>query len=280
MAGTLGRVEEFDSNKDDWQQYVERLEHFFQANDVDGAENKRAVFLSVIGSATYKILRNLLSPAKPGEKSYADLVDTSKHFKPAPSEIVECFRFNSRVRKPGESIAAFIAELRALAEFCNFGDTLEAMLRDRIVCGINGDSIQRRLLSESKLDYAKAMETALNMETAAQSMKTLKNEAGDLSAGGDSPAQPQVNRMGTTPSKSGQSVPTCYRCGICGHAVSKCRVDKNIICHYCQKKGHMQRACKSKSKGVAPMSDTGTQRPKSRVSNQTGGLHGRRVGLR
>ena len=141
MAGTLGRVKEFDGNKDDWQQYVERLEHFFQANDVDGAEKKRAVFLSVI---TYKILRNLFSPAKPGEKSYADLVDTlSKHFKPAPSEIVERFRFNSRVRKPGESIAAFIVELRALAEFCNFGDTLEAMLRDRIVCGINDDSIQR-----------------------------------------------------------------------------------------------------------------------------------------
>ena len=46
--------------------------------------------------------------------------------------------------------------------------------------------------------------------------------------------------------------------------MSKCRVDKNIVCHYCQKKGHMQRACKSKSKGVAPTSDTGTQRPKSR----------------
>ena len=70
------------------------------------------------------------------------------------------------------------------------------MLRDRIVCGINDDSIQRRLLSESKLDYAKAVETALNMETAAQSMKTLKNEATDLSAGGDSPVQPQVNRTG------------------------------------------------------------------------------------
>ena len=102
------------------------------------------------------------------------------------------------------------------------------------------------------------------METAAQSMKTLKNEAAGLSAGGDSPAQPQINRTGATPSNSGQSVPTCYRCGIRGHAVSKCQVDKNIICHYCQKKGHMQRACKSKNKGVAPTSDTGTQRPKSR----------------
>ena len=205
MSGTLGRVEDFDGNKDDWQQYVELLEHFFVANGIDGAEKKRAVFLSVIGPSTYKTLRNLLSPDKPGDKSYASLVDTlSKHFKPAPSEIVE----RSRNRRPGESIATFVAELRALAEFCNFGGTLEAMLRDRIVCGINDDATQRRLLSDPKLDYAKAVETALNMETAAQSMKTLKNKAGDFATGGDSTAQPQVNKTTTTFSKSSKFVYT------------------------------------------------------------------------
>ena len=249
MSGTLGRVEEFDGNKDDWQQYVERLEYFFIANGIDGADRKRAVFLSLIGQSTYKTLCNLLSPDKPGDRSYADLVGTlSKHYKPAPSEIVERFRFNSRIRRPGESIAGFVAELQALAEFCNFGDTLEAMLRDRIVCGINDDSIQRRLLSESRLDYVKAVETTLNMETTVQSMKTLKSKAEGLSTEGDSAAQSQVNKTTTTSSKSGKSVPTCYRCGIRGHAVPKCRVNKNIICHYCQKRGHMQRACKSKDR--------------------------------
>ena len=48
MSGTLGRVEDFDGNKDDWQQYVERLEHFFVANGIDGEEKKRAVFLSPV----------------------------------------------------------------------------------------------------------------------------------------------------------------------------------------------------------------------------------------
>ena len=165
------------------------------------------MFLSVIGPSTYKTLRSLLSRDKPGGQSYADLVDTlAKHFKPAPSEIVERFCFNSRVRRSGESVAAFIAELRALAEFCNFGDTLEAMLRDRILCGINDDSIQRRLLSEPKLDYAKAVETALNMETAAQSMRTLKNKTEGST--GDTPAPPQVNKTSAA-HKPGKSVPTC-----------------------------------------------------------------------
>ena len=83
-AGTLGRIEEFDGSKDcDWQQYVERLEHFFVANGITDAGKKRAVFLSVIGAATYKTLRNIVSPEKPGEKSYEELVaKLSQHFDP------------------------------------------------------------------------------------------------------------------------------------------------------------------------------------------------------
>ena len=37
----LGSVEPFNGCKDDWPQYVERLEHFFVANGVDTAEKGR-----------------------------------------------------------------------------------------------------------------------------------------------------------------------------------------------------------------------------------------------
>ena len=66
-----GRVDEFDIARDvDWPQYVERLEHFFVANGIDDVGKKREVLLSVVGAATYKTLRNILSPEKPGEKTY------------------------------------------------------------------------------------------------------------------------------------------------------------------------------------------------------------------
>ena len=61
-----------------------------------------------------------------------------------------------------------MTELRALSEYCNFGSTLEDMLWDRLVCCINNDVIQRRLLSESKLQYAKAVELTTILETAAE----------------------------------------------------------------------------------------------------------------
>ena len=226
--------------------------NFFDANGIDGAEKKRAVFLSVIGAATYKTLRNLLSPIKPGEKSYLELVDVmTKHFKPTPSEIVERFKFHSRTRRPGESVGVFVAELRSLAEFCNFRDTLEVMLRDRIVCGINDDAIQKRLLAEPALNYEKAVEMAMNMETAAQSMKELKGRADSSTT--HTPPHHQVHRTSATPVSSTSSQvesgpSTCYRCGFRGHTVSQCRADKNVVCHQCGKKGHMRRACRSRQK--------------------------------
>ena len=98
MATTLlDRMEEFDGSKEaDWQLYVERLAHFFFANGITDEEKKRAVFLSVIGAETYKTLRNILSPEKPGDKTYDVLIEKlSRHFRPAPSEIVERFKLHS-----------------------------------------------------------------------------------------------------------------------------------------------------------------------------------------
>ena len=48
------------------------------------------------------------------------------------------------------------------------------MLRDRIACGINDQRIQRRLLAESDLTLAKAMELSLAMESADKDADALK----------------------------------------------------------------------------------------------------------
>ena len=160
--------------KPEWPQYVERLQHFFMANDIVDAEKKRAVFLSVVGPATYKLLGDLLAPAKSGDKSYEELVEVvTNHCNPTPSKIVERFKFHTRFRRPGESVATYVSELRSLARFCKFGSSLEDMLRDRIVCGINNDNIQKRLLAEAKLTYAKALELAQGLETATRNMKEI-----------------------------------------------------------------------------------------------------------
>ena len=68
----------------------------------------------------------------------------------------------------------YIAELKRLAEDCEFGEFLGQMLRDRIVCGINDPRIQRRLLAEREFTYKSAFELAQSMETANQNTNDLQ----------------------------------------------------------------------------------------------------------
>ena len=94
---------------------------------------RRAITLTTIGSESYKTLRSLIAPTKPGETSYRELADKMKsHYSPTPLEIVQCFKFNSRFCNPGESVSTFVSEVHSLAEFCNFNGTLDVMLRDRL----------------------------------------------------------------------------------------------------------------------------------------------------
>ena len=105
-----------------------------------------------MGAKTYKLVRSLVAPEDPKDKSYEDLAKLLQdHFMPKPSAIVQRFRFNARSQQPGETIAMFLAELRHLSEHCEFGITLDEMLRDRLVCGVRDIRIQRRLLAEPKL---------------------------------------------------------------------------------------------------------------------------------
>ena len=229
---TLGKIEEFNKSREDWPQYVERLSYFFLANDIKDAEKQRAVLLAAIGPATYKTLRSLISPRKPGELSYDDLVKTlADHISPAPSEIVQRFRFNSQSRKTGESVATFVAELRAIAECCNFGDTLEVMLRDRVVCGINNAAIQKQLLAEQRLTFKQALDISQGLEAAAHNVKELKTPSATQEVEGVCQIVPKTIQ--------------CFRCGKPGHYAAKCKVPKSVVCRKCGKAGHMQKACKS-----------------------------------
>ena len=67
MAVQFGHVGEFEGRKE-WIQYAECLGHFLMANGITDGDNKRAVFLSVIGPKVYKLLGSLIAPAKPGDR--------------------------------------------------------------------------------------------------------------------------------------------------------------------------------------------------------------------
>ena len=159
----LGSLEKFDLRTDNWLEYVERIEQYFIANAIDTDEKKRGILLTVIGSETYNLLRNLLSPVKPADKTFTQLVDALKaHLNPTPIVIAERFKLYNRVQLPGESLNMYLAELRKMTEYCNFGDFLNDALRDKFVCGMDSSSIRKRLLTEKDLTLEKAVSLAIS----------------------------------------------------------------------------------------------------------------------
>ena len=87
------------------------------------------------------------------------------------------FKFNTRVQQSDEEIGNYIAALPKLAENCNYSDKLDEMLRDRLVCGVHDDRVQRLLLMETNLTWDKAVTIASSHEAADKNVHILKNSA-------------------------------------------------------------------------------------------------------
>ena len=155
---------------------MDRMEQYCIANSV--AEEKRvAVFLTAIGGATYELLRNLLSPDAPKDKSLDELKSTLRaHLKPKSLTIAERFKFYRRTQREGESVADYVVALKELSTHCDFGTFLNDALRDRLVCGLYKEATQKRLLTEAELTFKKACEIAQVMEMADKNASELKSE--------------------------------------------------------------------------------------------------------
>ena len=88
--GLHGVAVAFDPAIEDWLEYVERLSHYFVANDIVSEDKKKAILLNAVRPSTYRLIRTLASPSKVTDLSFEDIVDKARaHFCPKPSPIVK-----------------------------------------------------------------------------------------------------------------------------------------------------------------------------------------------
>ena len=265
---THGKMSPFNASQEPWSTYKERLEFYFTANDITTAEQKRAVLLTVCGSATFQTVKSLVQPDTLATKSYDTLCTVlQNYFSPAPSVTVQRYKFHSRNQNPGESVASYVAELKSIGEHCKFaaptsGTLLEEMLRDRLVCGIRDSRIQRRLLQENSLTFQTAFETAQAMELAARDINDIQSRPHNRPSSSSLQEPVHLVRKHTKP-------PTCHRCGG-QHLAPQCKF-LDAICRACGKKGHIAKVCRSSGKShghtnqKATSSNNGQSKPRHQV---------------
>ena len=236
-APTYGRLGPFRQETDSLKAYVERAKIYFEANDIPQAK-QATVFLSELGEKTYGILRNLMSPDLPKDKSLDQIIEAlEKHYEPKRVVIAQRFHFHRRNQLPNESIADYVAELRRLSTHCNFGATLTEALRDRLVCGLRSDSIQKKLLSMENLTFKSAFDTAQSMEAAVSTTNAMQER--------ESRVVHSLHKIKPQAPKTKGAMQPCYRCGRTNHLPTQCKF-LDATCRSCGKKGHISPVCRSK----------------------------------
>ena len=270
MPRTIGTINPFNEAEEDFDSYCSRVDLYFVANEIEN-EKKVASFLTLGGPKIFGLAKNLLSPKSPASCSYKEIQDALKaHYKPKLIVIYERFKFYSRSQKSGESVADFLAALKALAHTCNFGTTLSDMLRDRFVMGLSNGTTQQHLLAEPDLNFNKAVDMATAREAALRDVKAMGGEpvhkvhsqsklgkAGissskNIHSGGKFTSKPSSSNN----SKGSDAKPKmpCTGCGNF-HWKKDCPF-RNAECHTCKKKGHIKKMCfESRSDKTQPKSN-------------------------
>ena len=130
--------------------------------------------------------------------------------------IAERYRFHRRDQAVGENITDYVAELRKLTTHCKFEETtdfLEESLRDRFVCGLRSEGIRKRLLTENKLTFSKALEIAQSLEAATKDAQLKFSDQAPNGPG-------TVHKVKSPPPK--KTPEACYRCGLTNHKAADC----------------------------------------------------------
>ena len=93
----------------------------------------------------YGVLRNLLAPEHPKDKSFVEVKELLiSYYSPKPSLVAERFKFHRRNQHESKTVAQFVVELQRLALKCEFGTFLEEALRDRLVCKLKACKFRER----------------------------------------------------------------------------------------------------------------------------------------
>ena len=262
-----------------WSKWLDRVDNYLVATDIDSPTRRRAILLHLIGEDMYDIYKTMSIP-KPDSDKGETVYDVTKkaltdHFTPESSYEFELFQFRGAIQGRDEDLDTYYARLKLLARNCHFPpDRIEAEIKSQIVQKCNIQKIRDEGITNGKLTLTDILKIGRTQEASKRQAKVMEKR---LAAESGAAEIPSVNKLGTSPtrqkkvkSKAGtgasksqgqfqnkkQSVPggnckkskTCYSCGgKWPHQKGKTCPAIGRICANCGQKNHFASVCQNQS---------------------------------
>ena len=235
---------------DNWPKWREEFELYVALTMKDQAETVKIQMLKyLIGSEGREIYVTLKHEKKEEkDRTIKQVLDAFDDYcKPKKNEIVERYRFNMRKQDQGEMIETFITDVKTQAAKCNYGQLVDSLVRDRIVCGIVDSHLRERLLRTHDLDLDRCVDMCRAAEITKQGISVL--DGGACASG-----QTEVHKVTKTKGKrkSGRTShgKTCKFCGRIHELKKESCPAFGQECHKCHDFNHFQSKCDSLKKNL------------------------------
>jgi hypothetical protein len=222
---------------ENWKRWKQQFRNYLTATEKDSKPDKLQVctLLHCMGEDALDIFNTF----KLNED--AKLNDVIEKFdaycNPRTCQVFERYKFWSRDQQEGETVDAYVTELKKMSVNCAFDNLKDSLIRDKLVFGINDEKVRERLLREETLDLKKAVDMCRAAEMTKHQIKNLNSSHSVLKVGKATAIKTWDSRPSHTNSE----------CGACGyrHGSKRCpAIGKE--CSFCKKYNHFQAKCKQK----------------------------------
>ena len=152
----------------EWPTWRQRFSRFRVASKLDKEDGEVQVnsLLYAMGRDAEPIYNSFVLPAATEDNPHPEfdfnavLGKFDEHFVPKRNVIYERACFHKRTQRAGESVEAFVRSLYELAQHCDFGNSKDEQIRDRIVIGITDKEVSQRPQLEADLTLERAIQLA------------------------------------------------------------------------------------------------------------------------
>lgn len=158
---------------ENWKEWIQGFDIYLTATGIGEKDEKIqvATFLHVAGIEARRVYNTFGISADDADK--IDVLKTRFKEYCEPRKNLTYIRhvFFTRNQGPDEPIDNYVTDLKTKAQPCEFGNLSDGLIRDRIVCGIHDEACRARLLRESDLTLAKAIDVCRAQEMSTKQLK-------------------------------------------------------------------------------------------------------------